>query len=328
MQKRHEQENPRFGEEFFPPCEEFPAVGEEFSPPAQEFPLHKTLQQSNSDDSARKRRLRKKLLCLAAAFIVVIGIALPKRAPRETPQLADLPPETQATESAPAPTETVSLPTETETQPPETLPAAPTFPLADGTLEITVFNSSPDAENGWIDLVLYQGSFAEADFTELILPAPVQQEGYVFLGFVLSGGSRTAGESHHYLLQDILRSEDVALVAPDEDGVRHVNIHAAWYYAAGDEPWMPLILDGNGGTPTVEYDAAGPLASGSTVYPCAYPTPQRAGYLFAGWYETADCTGKPVEAINAHAFFAEGEDGPNWRISIPFTLYARWLPEP
>ena len=175
--------------------------------------------------------------------------------------------------------------------------------------------------------ILYQDSFQEADFTELPLPQPEPQEGFSFMCFVLKASKDSSGRIHYYRLQDNLSREDVTLVAPGEDGIRHVEIYAAWQTADSDDPWMRLILDGNGGTPTAEYDATGPLASGGSVFLCAYPVPERPGYQFAGWYEDPECSGDPVETISPLVFFAAGENGIDWSSSVPVTLYARWIPE-
>lgn len=51
-------------------------------------------------------------------------------------------------------------------------------------------------------------------------------------------------------------------------------------------------IGANGGTmegqPSQMYNALTPKYSGGTVYLCGYPTPEREGYHFAGWYLTTD----------------------------------------
>lgn len=318
MKDRHEREYPPAGAEFFPPSEEFFPPAAEVTAPAAEF---SSLAAERQDETAkRKRLLRKKMLYLVAAFAVAATLTLPRVAGNMKPPQDEPAP----TETQPVPTETEPVPTQTEpapTEPPETQPTAPTYPLGDGSLEITVYNSSPNPEDNWNNHVLYQATVPEAEFTDLTLPAYIPHENYNFLGFVLNGSG------NYYLLTDTLRTEDVQLVEPDENGVRHVNIHAAWEYAGGGDPWIPLILDPNDGDPAEEYDATSPLASGGTVWPCAFPAPARDGYVFAGWYETPECTGEPVQMIPAHDFFPETENDRDWSNPIPLTLYARWLPE-
>ena len=318
MKDRHEREYPPAGAEFFPPSEEFFPPAAEVTAPAAEF---SSLAAERQDETAkRKRLLRKKMLYLVAAFAVAATLALPRVAGNVKPPQDEPAP----TETQPVPTETEPVPTQTEpapTEPPETQPTVATYPLGDGSLEITVYNSSPNPEDNWNDHVLYQATVPETEFTDLTLPAYIPHENYNFLGFVLNGSGNC------YLLTDTLRTEDVQLVEPDENGVRHVNIHAAWEYAGGGDPWIPLILDPNDGDPAEEYDATSPLASGGTVWPCAFPAPARDGYVFAGWYETPECTGEPVQMIPAHDFFPETENDRDWSNPIPLTLYARWLPE-
>ena len=318
MNDRYEREYPPAGAEFLPPSEEFSPPAAEVASPAAEFSA--SAAQRRDDASKKKWRLRKKMLYLVAAFTVTATIALPKVVRTVKPPQDEPTP----TQTQPVPTETQPVPTQTEpapTEPPETQPTVATYPLGDGSLEITVYNSSPNPDDNWNDHVLYQATVPEAEFSELALPAYIPHENYNFLGFVLNGSG------NYYLLTDTLRTEDVQLVEPDENGVRHVNIHAAWEFDGGGDPWIPLILDPNDGDPAEEYDATSPLASGGTVWPCAFPVPVRDGYVFAGWYATPECTGEPVQRIPAHDFFPETENDRDWRNPIPLTLYARWLPE-
>lgn len=326
MGDRNEREFLRPCEEFTPPCKEFHMADAEFLPPAPEFPENGVPNQEAADDSGRQRRLKRKMLWLTAACIVALGIVLPNALPEKTPG-SQTPPQTIETTSPTTEPTQISEPTVPDTEPTETLPTAPTFPLGSGTLEVTVYNSTVDPDNNWTDRILLQERFPEAEFTELALPQAELEDGFEFLGFVLCGGNRAEGQLHDYLLQGVLTSEEAMLVAPDADGVRHIDIHAAWLSTRGGEPWMPLTLDANGGEPTMKYDATSPLASGGCVFLCAYPRPERTGYHFAGWYWTPDCSGEAVEELEASAFFREGENGIDWRTSFPVTLYARWIPE-
>lgn len=273
----------------------------------------------------KKKQQKKRMLWFAAAFVVFASISLPK-APAEAVPAETKPVETQPVQIQQAPTEPTAVPTQAPEK--ETLPPVETYPLGSGIIEITVFNESVDPENDWSNKILYQGSFQEADFTELQLPEPEPQEGYRFMCFVLCSGKDSDGQLHYYRIGDTVTVADAALVAPDGDGVRHVEIHAAWQSAQEGDPWMLLTLDGNGGEPTEQYDPTGPMVSGGTIYLCAFPEPQRSGYQFAGWYWDAECTGEPVEWLQATTFFETDPEGwIDWRAKRPITLYARWIPE-
>lgn len=299
--------------EYTDPGQEFAPPGREFSPPGAEFPgTHPDHRKQ------RGRRRKRRAIWMTAAFLVTAALALP-RAQKEAVPEQTLPPATQP--PAPQPQETV--PTVVPTQPPETLPIPEVYPLGNGTIEVTVHNGSIDMAD-FSERVLFRGSFPEAEFTGVPLPDPEPEEGYVFLGFVLS-----AGADADYTVQGVLTPQDAQLVAPGADGVRTLNVYGAWRAEDGGEPWMPLTLDANGGTPTVSFDAAGPLMSGSTVYLCAYPEPERPGYRFAGWYREPECTGEPMKRLQATEFFTKDTQGNiDWRIpSAGIALYARWIPE-
>lgn len=91
---------------------------------------------------------------------------------------------------------------------------------------------------------------------------------------------------------------------------------------------MPLTLDPGNGTSPVTIDTTGPLYSGATVYLCAFPRPERAGFLFAGWYRDEAGTDGPVESIPAEEFFGRDEAGSIlWNVHPGITLYAHWIPE-
>lgn len=309
------------GREFAPPCAEFAAPGREEAD-AEEFP---GVQPAGETPPPRRKR---RALPLAATFVVASVLAFPglwggaaAQKPQSSGSVPSLP-AASGSAASPAPPAPSEPPTVAESTP---LPQ--THPLGGGTLEITVHNSSFDVNSADYNLVLYQTEIAEAEFTGLTLPEPVEIQGFVFLGYVLDTRSNQEGQARYCTLTQDLTVEDVERVKPNEDGVRLVKVYAAWHAADSPEPWMPLTLDGNGGTPTVAYDATDPLASGGTVFVCAYPVPERAGYQFAGWYREADGSGTPVDSISALDFFEEDEEGIHWDRSIPITLYARWLPE-
>ena len=87
---------------------------------------------------------------------------------------------------------------------------------------------------------------------------------------------------------------------------------AVWIFTAvwnSQDPaaWqMIMVLDANGGTmegqPSQTYNALTPKYSGGTVYLCGYPTPEREGYHFAGWYLTTDEGDIRVETLPASRF--------------------------
>lgn len=310
--------------EYSEPGQEFTSPGREINPPGQEFfgPEAPGVCQTGPG----KRRRKRKALWLAAAFLVVAGMTFLQE-PAVEPPAVTLPAETLPAETLPAETVPTEVPTQAPTEPPETLPDPVVYPLGNGILEITVYNGSFDMENG-AERILYQGSIPEAEFTGLALPEPELQEGFSFLGFVLSGGRDSEGMDHFYRLQDVLTPEDTALAVPGEDGVRQVKIYAAWQAVGDEEKWLPLTLDGNGSGSTVSVDANGPLWSGGSVYLCAYPEPERDGYRFAGWYWDSECVQGPVESLSAVQFFEKNQEGEiDWSAAREITLYARWIPE-
>ena len=301
MRHRDEAEYPAPGPEFQPP-------GEETLPPLPEFQEHAAAQ---TPPKPRKRRL----LWLTAAFVTITVLGFPAKPESPAPP----PPETTVTEPSAPPPVTEPPP---ETLPPETLPEPSTYPLADGTLDITVYNGSPDMERNGENKLLYQAVIPEAEFTGLTLPPYEPQEGFQFLGFVLRA------DAGGLLLAEALSPEDTALVRPEENGVRKIVIVGAWCVPDSEEPWMPLTLYPGYGTSPVTIDATGPLYSGATVYLCAFPRPERVGFLFAGWYRDEAGTDGPVESISAEEFFGRDEEGNIlWKVHPGITLYARWIPE-
>lgn len=206
--------------------------------------------------------------------------------------------------------------------------------LEDGVVYYTVYNDSYDAGGNYVSgLVLDQGELDAKSLSEggsYKLPDPVMQEGFVFLGFVVRYKSTEGTEVR--LLRQALTAEDVVSCKPDENGNRTVEIHAAWRNDGIKEKWANLLtLQANGGAiegaESMQYDAATPLASGGAAYLVAYPEPVREGYRFTGWYETADCDGKPKLWVNATAFYEQGDVEPDWNAPKEITLYAGWEKE-
>ena len=334
-------EFPSPGTEFTPPGREYSPNAAEFTPPGQEYPQGPEQTPPKEPESNRRGLLRN--MCLVAAFVAAASMALLR--PLPTPA-APLPSEPVTLETVPTseppmqtptdplptnPPSTGPLPNETTTPPtvPEGTTAPSAFPLGDGTLEITVYGEMEvfdEATESWGTQVLYQQSVPEAGFTGFTLPDPQTEEGFDFLGYVLDA-SPSQSEPIFYRLGDTLTPQDAELVMPDETGVRHIVIYAKSQYANPEQNWLQLILDANGGDPTQQYDAVGPMWSGTIVYLCVYPTPEREGYTFGGWYWDPECSGDAVQRIYAPDFFALNEEtqSPDWSQPVPITLYARWI---
>lgn len=305
MRHRDEAEYPAPGPEFQPP-------GEEILPPLPEF-------QEHPGAPAAPKPRKRQLLWLSAAFMTVTVLAFPVK---PEPPAPPPPPEVTVSEPTTPPPPVTEPPPPPETEPPETLPEPSTYPLADGTLDITVYNGSPDMAQNGENKLLYQAVIPEAEFTGLSLPPYEPQEGFQFLGFVLRAdtGSR--------LLTENMSPEDTSLVPPGEDGVRKIVIEGTWCVPDSEDPWMPLTLEPGNGMSPMHIDATGPLYSATTVYLSAFPVPERPGFLFAGWYRDEAGTDGPVETIPADDFFDRDESGKIlWNVHPGITLYARWIPE-
>lgn len=228
----------------------------------------------------------------------------------------------------------------------------------DGTVHILVYNDSFDEKHfqqsglGEYNLLLAEETFAESYFTEggsYTLPSyekAQEENGYEFLGWAAYYKKKKAdGGPKLVLLPDTLTEENLLCFAP-ADGVREVEIHAAWRTAesgdgtqTGSNMTNTLILQAQGGLiegeESITYNAATPLASAGAVYLCAYPVPVREGYTFTGWFETPeagekDGTGteafQSVERLNATAFYEkdEGAAEPDWSAPKSIVLYAGW----
>lgn len=228
----------------------------------------------------------------------------------------------------------------------------------DDTVHILVYNDSFDEKHfqqsglGEYNLLLAEETFAESYFTEggsYTLPSyekAQEENGYKFLGWAAYYKKKKAdGGPKLVLLPDTLTEENLLCFAP-ADGVREVEIHAAWRTAesgdgtqTGSNMTNTLILQAPGGLiegeESITYNAATPLASAGAVYLCAYPVPVREGYTFTGWFETPeagekDGTGteafQSVERLNATAFYEkdEGAAEPDWSAPKSIVLYAGW----
>lgn len=162
----------------------------------------------------------------------------------------------------------------------------------------------------------------------ITLPQPETPEGFLFLGWA----AHFSGEKDTYpkwsLLTESFTAEDALRIQPDEEGNRSVDIHAVWNSQDPAAWQMIMVLDANGGTmegqPSQMYNALTPKYSGGTVYLCGYPTPEREGYHFAGWYLTTDEGDIRVETLPASRFFAEKGGEPDYSQPIELNFVAEW----
>lgn len=287
--------------EFQPlPPEEAPRAGE-WTAPGSEYtpPLPEYVENAPSEEPEKKRSGGK---WYAAAMALLLAWAF--RAQTVQPSKAE-PTEpsavTTAATVAPAdPTE----PTTTE----------PTLPPSLGTVQLTVNGSYID---GTQEAILLDSTFPEGTFADQTLPQPEARPGFEFLGYVL-----TLRSQPYRLYGDRFPEADAYLVEK-RDGVRHITLWAAWRRTEG-EAFLPLHLDANGGSPSADYDAAGPNLSGTNVFLCAFPEPTRPGYRFDGWYTAA---GERVERLSASDFYGQADGQTDWTSQIPVTLFAHWTSE-
>lgn len=194
---------------------------------------------------------------------------------------------------------------------------------AAGPLHYTIYNDTFSA--GGEPLILAQGTVDVSALADapLSLPQPETPAygSYRFLGWVAR--CNTSAGQRWTRVEEPLTAAFAARIKPGEDGVRTLALHAAWRRTEeSDYPWTLRLDDG---TSVTEYDAAVPLASGGSVYLCAYPEPVRAGYRFTGWL---DASGAETDTLPAAAFFARTADGQtDWQTPIPVTLTAQWEQE-
>lgn len=236
--------------------------------------------------------------------------------------------------------------------------AFPVYPLEEGTIVVTVYNDTWDFQvpsvipNDAGVTILAQERFPESEFSFYIPPSYHTPSGYSFGGWVVDYGNPfdngyereiytpdlgTGEPPVERLIPDtnfcfdmgpVLTQENVVYIPPSEDGVRYVNIHAAWI--AEDAETGGLLLDDNMGNVTA-YSNECPLVSEGNLYLCAFPVPQQEGYVFDGWY-TAE--GKRVYMLNSWYSFIGVETNPDGSFAgyngefTPVTLYAHWKPAP
>lgn len=212
-------------------------------------------------------------------------------------------------------------------------PVEEQYPLEGGTLYYKIYNetdlANPTAD-AW-ERILEEGEITIEQLLAgevIALPQPETPEGFAFLGWA----AYFSGEKDTYpkwsLLTESFTAEDAARIKPDEEGNRSVDIHAVWNSQDPAAWQMIMVLDANGGTiagqPSQTYNALTPKYSGGTVYLCGYPTPEREGYHFAGWYLTTDEGDILVETLPASRFFAQQNGEPDYNAPLELHLMAGW----
>ena len=207
------------------------------------------------------------------------------------------------------------------------------YPLEGGILYYKIYNethlANPTAD-AW-ERILEEGELSIEQLLAgevITLPQPETPEGFLFLGWA----AHFSGEKDTYpkwsLLTESFTAEDAARIKPDEEGNRSVDIHAVWNSQDPAAWQMIMVLDANGGTiagqPSQTYNALTPKYSGGTVYLCGYPTPEREGYHFAGWYLATDEGDIRVETLPASRFFAQKGGEPDYNAPLELHLMAGW----
>ena len=311
--------------EITPPGPEFTTLAQEITPPGPEITAPAPEFGGNPLTTSRApNRGRGKAKWLAAFALAAVLVCYGSGKNPETQAAEPVPTEHRTTE--PAPSGTDSEPTEPEMTAAASEPAwtEETEPEALGQVHVTVYAGIFDGESPVGDKILLEKTFLAGEFTDLPLEPPEEQEGYTFLGYVtrIQEGDR----GRYIALDGVLTSETAGLVRADENGGREIKIYGTW---AGNDPenaFLPLTLDANGGAGTEDYDAAGPLLSGTNVFLCAFPTPNRPGWRFAGWFTEPE-GGEEIQSLTAAAFFETTDNGVDWSQKVPVTLYAHWLSE-
>lgn len=285
------------------PKEEAPRAGE-WSPPGPEYtPLLPEYTESTLPEEPQKNRRNGKWFLAAAMALLVVMAFREQTAP--PPKVEKKEPSAMTTAATVAPT--------VYTEPVPTEPPA-TQPPSMGTVRLMVTGSYID---GTREAVLLDSTFPEGTFEDQNLPQPEARPGFEFMGYVLPLRSQP-----DRFYRDTFPEADAYLVE-ERDGVRNITLRAAWRRTEG-EAFLPLHLDANGGSPSADFDAAGPNFSGTDVFLCAFPEPTRAGYRFDGWYTAA---GERVERLSAADFYGQTNSQTDWTNQIPVTLYAHWTAE-
>lgn len=302
-------------------------MGQEFELPPDEY-----LQGGGNEvpEGRKRKAVWKKMIYMVASFSVVAYVAVSSS---DSMIPAHIGTDNKVTDKEPQgisdKQDAAEVP---ETEAPDgqkenaSLPSLKIYPIEDGTSFYVVNNETYDMNSETGYRILGQGFIFESLLLQGMdyqLPKHEPSEGYEFLGWVIyyDGGN-------YGMAGNALTAENVCYVKP-ENGSRSIEVHAAWRRdGIGQHPYL-LTLDANGGTiegeSTATYDAAGPMESGTNIYLCAYPVPEREGYTFAGWYANPDSSGKQTNKLFGLDFYEKNGDAYNWSKTIPITLYAGWV---
>lgn len=232
------------------------------------------------------------------------------------------------------------------------------YALGTEEIQIVVYNDtltfdfpSPAGDFGEITILLYE-SVNAADFTDMELPLPLVPANFRSLGYVVHVGNPLDNgnwdaldaifetydgdppvsalvkeDSFAFKLDGYtLTREAVEKVPISPDGVRYVNIHAAW--APWDDGHFLVQLDDGQGNVT-DFPVGSPIYSEGFLYACAFPQPvPPIGSYFDGWY-TED--GERVELLMDYFSFtpelydADGNFlGYDWSVKNTLKLIAHW----
>lgn len=290
----------------------------EFGRPTEFAPLPDEYLQGGGKNAEPVRKKKKRLFLVAAAILVcIVAFSTPTKLPENTVIEKPEDPKTEQPKNDPSNGKTDNSENGISVSP------LPVYPLEDTTDYYTVYLDifDPAEPDG---IKRGEGGFVFEQQLLMGLSQPLEEppaaDGYIFTGWVmLYSGGRTG------LIKEI-NSENVSYVKP-EDGGRNIEIHASWR-SENKDGGLRLLLDANGGNidgkQSAGYNAEGPMMSGTYVYLCSYPVPERDGYTFAGWYEDAACTKKAKEVIHGTAFYEKTGNEPDFTRPKEIKLYAGW----
>lgn len=304
-----------------PPGEEQRAPGAEITPPGPEItPPGPEFGQGGGEAAPQRPRKRSKRYLAAVAAVLLGLLGAGRTVGQPGPSLETRPPvQTEATEPSAGPTGEPTAPP----PPPET--EAPTQPPVQAeAVHVSVYPGYllPGQEQ---EAVLLDETYSWAAFTGITIPQPEAQAGYRFLGYALIHRD-LRDEWLSLPVGDALSRGTAAACRPDDTGTIQIRILGVWTAEGGERSFLPLTLDA-GAAGSAQYDASGPMLSGTTVYLAAYPVPERPGWRFTGWYREPE-SGEPVLWLQASAFYAQRDGETDWRTQTPVTLYAHWTPGP
>ena len=210
-------------------------------------------------------------------------------------------------------------------------------------VEFTVISDEIVLEEPSMHAYDFVGWYLESDFINKVTSLPTGSFGNKFVYakwtptvyniiYVLDGGTNDPSNPSTYTVE----TDDITFVEPTKVGYAFVG----WFdHSDGGQQYTVLSKGEYGGDVTlfarwqavaynISYNGAAPqytvgfnLSGADGEFPAqtigggvglAYPAiPTRSGYLFAGWYTTANCSGNPFD------FAAE--------VKSDVTLYAKWI---